>query len=727
MTRTIPQPEWAPTFHKMIAQLQTHDVRAHRRRDERSREFWDEAFDDAELPGLEADNATQSDDADAAPPAERRPPFLHALAALHLSRTFQPVKQLYAAGALTLFDPGTASLIAPLAKVLTKATLPPSVAVANADSALCEKAGLLLVKPAGDGAAGQKSFIESLRNALFDGQPCFALLPPGISLPQDLAKLLPKPLTPPPLDRAALRALLCVMFSRATEGQLDRAMTALPKEFSLGDVSAEALALAFRRAKPKDVIAALAAQTAQFQKGPSNALTFDQFDAEQPAVKLARQTAADLTLWRAGQVPWADIPNGLLFYGPPGTGKTLLARALASEARIPLIEASLSEWQQNVSLGPFLERMQSSFAQARTSAPSIFFLDEIDAIGTRAERNHNSSYSDQVIAAFLIAVSRLRETEGVILIGATNRLEGLDPAILRPGRFDLKLSLGLPSRAGIEAILAKILAETPISAASRERLSRKALGLSPAEIDGALRQSKAACRAAGQPLTEEALAAALESGSQPTAELSWRIAVHEAGHAALGIRLGMTITRITVGPRAGLVDWTPRPEEGVVEDFLDRIALQLAGRAAEEILLGSASAGAGGSEASDLAEATRLALDLELRSGMGRSGLLYWGSSNDLLLSHPELRRHVEAHLQTGLNLSKSVIQRMPVLVEGLAQVVLREGELSGPALNEWVETIRDFDPDIWEDPPGSLVIFPGPRKDGLPRDATKEEPEPSA
>lgn len=717
MTRTIPQPAWAPTFHKMITQLQTHDVRAQRGQDKLSREFWEEAFDEAELPGLEADTATQSDDADAAPPAERRPPFLHALAALHLARTFQPLKQLYATGALTLYDPGTATLIAPLAKVLTTATLPKSVTVASADSALCEKAGLLLVKPAGDGAAGHKSFIESMRNALFDGQPCFCLLQPGIVLPQDLAKLLPKPLTPPPLDRAALRALLHVMFSSATAGQLDGAMAALPKEFSLDNVSSEALALAFRGAKPQHVIAALVAQRAPSQKEPSQALTFDQFDAEQPAVTVARQTAADLALWRAGQLPWADIPNGLLLYGPPGTGKTLLARALASEAKIPLIEASLSEWQQNASLGPFLERMQSSFAQARTSAPSIFFLDEIDAIGTRAERSHNSSYSDQVIAAFLIAVSRLRETEGVILIGATNRLEGLDPAILRPGRFDLKLSLGLPSRAGIEAILAKLLAETPISAASRERLSRKALGLSPAEIDGALRQSKAACRAAGQPLSEEALAAALESGgAQPTADLSWRIAVHEAGHAALGIRLGMTITRITVGPRAGLVDWTPRPEEGVVEDFLDRIALQLAGRAAEEILLGNASAGAGGSEASDLAEATRLALDLELRSGMGGSGLLYWGSSNDLLLSHPELRRHVEAHLQTGLSLAKSVIQRMPVLIEGLAQVALREGELSGPVLHDWVETIRDFDPDVREDPPGSLIIFPGHRKDGLER-----------
>lgn len=718
MTRTTTWPKWAPAFHALIDRLtarQHMDIRS---------ELFGGREGAADTEEEKTPTPKERTDAPASLPTEAaRPFFLHALAALHLARTFQPLQQLYAPRALTLFS-SPFLLTSHLAWAVEKGVLPPSISAITASVTRSGRSGLMIVHPTSDSAASQRTFIETLRTALFEDQPCLIFLPKEISLPSDLATLLPPPVTPPAFDRPALCELLKAMFPSADADSHYWALKALPKYVNLDTLSIEGLALAFRSATPKEVITALVEHVGRVQKGqpqPKASVTFDQFDPEQEAVKVVRQTASDLSAWRTGQLPWSDIPNGLLLYGPPGTGKTLLARALAAEAGVPLIEATFSEWQQNATLGPMLERMHASFSDAYRAAPSIFFLDEIDAIGTRVERSHNSSYSDQVIAAFLVAVTRLREAEGVILIGATNRVEGLDPAILRPGRFDRKLELGLPSRAGIRAILARLLSEAPISVEARERLSRKALGRSPAEIDSALRQARAACRGAGKCLSEEEIVSALNNGSSTTPELSRRIALHEAGHALFGIRLGMDIVRITVGPREGMVMWTPRPHEGLASDFNDRIALRMAGRAAEELLLNRPSAGAGGPSSSDLAQATRLAADLELRYGLGSSGLMWWGVPSDVLITHPDFRRRVDLHLQSGLNQAKAVIRQMPHLVEALAEAVLRDGELSGPALSAWVETIRNFDPNIRNEPCAPVAAIVGPCKPVIGKEDPKE------
>lgn len=708
MTRTTTKPNWAPVFHGMINRL-THPPTSllELLRSAPPEELW---IDDI------TDDATDGDTSDAnygsntpAQPAERLS-VLHALAALQLARICHPLGKLHAPGAITMIDTGPRILVDPLVEVLGKAVLPSGVRAIIARETSDNQPGLLIVKPSGDGASAQRGFLEALHAAIFTRQPCLILRPEGTILPADLAKLLPPPLTPLPMDRAALQELLRVMFTGVRPTQVTKSIARLPKGAALGSLTPEAIALALRASNPSGVVAAIKAHLDTARASTTTGLTIplDHFDPDQPAVKAARQATHDLVAWRAGKLAWSDIPNGLIFFGPPGTGKTQLARAMATEAGLPIVETSAAAWQKGANLSLMLERMQASFSEAQRAAPCVLFIDEIDTMGTREERNHNSSYHDQVMAAFLVGITQLRETAGVILAGATNRLSGLDAAVLRPGRFDLKLPLGMPTRAAIAVMLAGRLSGDSICADARARLATRAIGLSPAQIDGALRQARAECRAVGQPLSEEAIAAAFDNGPGTLPALAWRIALHEAGHAAIAIRLGMSVTRITAGPKSGWVEWMAPATEGLTTDFAARIAVHMAGRAAEEELLGTPSAGAGGSDSSDLANATQLAMEIELRSGLGSSGLLWSDAKAHLLHAHPALRDRVEAHLQNGLRMARDMIRRMPLLVEGLAQVAQREGELSGPALAEWAETIRSFDPDIQQTPPGGIVIFSG-------------------
>ncbi|MET4130648.1 hypothetical protein ACSSV6_004005, partial [Roseovarius sp. MBR-38] len=171
---------------------------------------------------------------------------------------------------------------------------------------------------------------------------------------------------------------------------------------------------------------------------------------DSPALLAARRMVADLLLWKAGQVAWSDLSRSTLFYGPPGTGKTWLARAMGASAGIACVTGSFAEWQAAGHLGDMLREMRKTFAEARSRAPCILFIDEIDAVGSRASRDpHNSNYRTQVINGFLGEMNAIALQEGVIVVGACNFIDRIDPAVLRAGRFDLKIKVPLPDAAGL--------------------------------------------------------------------------------------------------------------------------------------------------------------------------------------------------------------------------------------------------------------------------------------
>lgn len=452
----------------------------------------------------------------------------------------------------------------------------------------------------------------------------------------------------------------------------------LPDSAALSRLTDDDLLIAFRAETAADAIAAIRAQVRA--RAGSAAPSLDDIAGYGEAEATARRLVADLCRWQRGEIRWRDMTRSLLLEGEPGTGKTFLARAIGASAGVPFHASSLAEWQAAGHLGDTLRAMQAVFAAARAQVPSVLFIDEIDSLGSRwAPDTHGGNYRAQVINGFLAEVDGVRDMEGILLIGATNQAEALDPAIRRPGRFDHTVRVPRPGPEAIRRILAHHLgAELPD--AERERIVPLASGRSAAAIDAAIREARSRAREASRPFSASDLEAVLRPALAPSADRAWRIAVHEVGHLVVGLRLTDGVPRrIMAAPECGAVDFDWPAPPATRAEIEGHLAMRLGGRAAEEVITGEASAGAGGSDDSDLAIATDLALRLEVRFGMGTSSLLYRRDAEAALLADPDLVGRVTAHLDRALARAKAVIaeEREAVLslVERLIAARVIEGE----------------------------------------------------
>ena len=218
--------------------------------------------------------------------------------------------------------------------------------------------------------------------------------------------------------------------------------------------------------------------------------------------------------------------------------------------------------------------------------------------------------------------------EGVLIVGTCNDLSAIDPAVLRPGRFDAHVPVPVPGRPAVARMIEGAFPDT--DPAILAPAIRAAAGLTAAEIDGAIRSARAKARDAGKGAPHEHFFAGLSDRAWP-ADIARRIAVHEAGHAIVARALDLgVIQRIALTPGGGEIELIRNKIHGLLSEFEDHIAYDLAGRAAEMLVFGQPSAGAGGSKKSDLAKATALARHIELMSGLGRSGLAWNGAVEDL-------------------------------------------------------------------------------------------------
>ena len=463
----------------------------------------------------------------------------------------------------------------------------------------------------------------------------------------------------------------------------------LPSDAALRGLEAEAWHLALRAADPAAWTAELCRLAAGAPARRTATLTLDDLSLEDGPVRdAAARLVADMAGWRAGRVAWSEMTRSLLIHGAPGTGKTWLARAIAGSAGLPLIAASLGDWQAAGHLGDLLREMRATFARARTAAPCVLFLDELDAAGSRgSDDRHASTYRAQVIAGLLEQLDGVLGLEGVLVLAATNDPGAIDPALRRPGRLDRTLALPLPGRAGLHAMLARQLGDA-LPPEALDDVSRRAIGHSPAEIDAALREARSLTRAAGRRITAADIAGALGLGPEAPG-LMRRMAVHEAGHAVAFHRLrqaGILAGRITaarIGATCGLVAIEEQPGTPTRVGLEARITCRLAGRAAEALVLGALGTGAGGDAGSDLALATGLALQLELSWGLG-GGLTWHANPMARLAADPHLRDRVEAHLQRG---------------HGRATVLLKESRPLLDALASRLEAERVIEGDPFENP----------------------------
>lgn len=329
----------------------------------------------------------------------------------------------------------------------------------------------------------------------------------------------------------------------------------------------------------------------------------------------------------------AKIPKGVLLVGSPGTGKTMLARAVAGEANVPFFSISGSEFVE-MFVGVGASRVRDLFAKAKKNSPAIIFIDEIDAVGRRRGSGMGGGHDEreQTLNQILVEMDGFETGTNVIVLAATNRSDVLDPALLRPGRFDRRTNITLPERKDREAILKVHFKSKPVdSSVNLDALAAKTAGSSGADlanianeaaIIAARRDSK---KISNADITEafEKVAIGPERKTKVMNEEEKRMtAYHEAGHALVGHVLPDSdpVHKVTIIPRGGTggVTWFLPPEDrnytSIIE-FKDILARALGGRIAEKIIYGDerVTTGAG----SDLRKATEIARDMVIEQGMG--------------------------------------------------------------------------------------------------------------
>ena len=400
----------------------------------------------------------------------------------------------------------------------------------------------------------------------------------------------------------------------------------------------------------------------------------------------------------------ARVPKGALLVGPPGTGKTLLARAVAGEAGVPFYSASGSEFIE-VFVGVGASRVRKLFEQAKSKAPAIVFIDELDAIGKSRTGSHGGGGTDereQTLNQLLVEMDGFDARDGIIVLGATNRPEILDNALLRPGRFDRQVLVDRPDGTGRHAILQVHARKVKLAGdVDLEYVARRTPGMVGADLENVL--NEAALLAArgeksevGMPELHAAIdrvVVGLERKNRLINTKERRIvAFHEAGHAIVAELAASAepVHKVSIVPRGlaalGYMQQTPEDRNLLQEDeLMDRLAVLLGGRAAEHLAFGKFSTGA----ANDLERATGLARRMVCEFGMsssmgpvayqsdnrgrraGDSGSSEWSED-----ATGRIEAEVQALLTRAFDSAVATLSRRRAVLDGMAEALLAQGSL---------------------------------------------------
>jgi AAA+ superfamily predicted ATPase len=413
-----------------------------------------------------------------------------------------------------------------------------------------------------------------------------------------------------------------------------------------------------------------------------------------------RDLAADLADYRAGRIGWSEIDRGILLYGPPGTGKTTFARALGRTCGVRVVAASATKWWSSGGgyLSDALKAMRKSFADAKEAAEDgdvgILFVDELDSLGNRDLLGHdkNSQLFREYINAFLECLDGFEGREGVVVVGATNNPDHVDPAIRRSGRLDRMVAIPLPDAAARQGILRWHLAGD-LRDADLSDIAARTGGLSGADLERIAREGRRRARRERRPMILEDLERSLPKPIVVPPEDLRRAAVHEAGHALVGHALGHRLHEISISPVVYLnasvfegggcqiekqKDLTDTRDSYITDD-----AIFLAGLAAEEVMLGARGDGGGWGESGDLYKATLTCARMEITLGLGRClAVLAPSSGKDDVMKtfrgHPVVQAAVEQTLREQFDRAKDIVTRRRADVERLAAALLERHRIPG-------------------------------------------------
>jgi cell division protease FtsH len=384
------------------------------------------------------------------------------------------------------------------------------------------------------------------------------------------------------------------------------------------------------------------------------------------------------------------IPKGVLLVGHPGTGKTLLARAVAGEANVPFFSISGSDFVE-MFVGVGASRVRDLFEQGKKNAPCIIFIDEIDAVGRHRGAGLGGGHDEreQTLNQLLVEMDGFESNEGVILIAATNRPDVLDPALLRPGRFDRRVVVPLPDVRGREEILRVHTRKIPLADdVDLSILARGAPGFSGAELSNMV--NEAALNAARNnrksvlmydfELAKDKVLMGAERKSMLLTEEEKKVtAYHEAGHAIVAAFMPHSdpLHKVTIIPRGMALGVTMQlPESDKHNHTLDylstRIAVAMGGRIAEEIFLSQQSTGA----ASDIESATALARKMVCEWGMSKLGPLTFGKKEEQIFLGRELSQHRDFSEETAKEIDSEVRRLVGIGYENARKIILENKDI---------------------------------------------------
>jgi len=390
------------------------------------------------------------------------------------------------------------------------------------------------------------------------------------------------------------------------------------------------------------------------------------------------------------------IPKGVLMMGPPGTGKTLLARAIAGEANVPFFSISGSDFVE-MFVGVGASRVRDLFEQGKKNAPCIIFIDEIDAVGRHRGAGLGGGHDEreQTLNQLLVEMDGFESNDGVILIASTNRPDVLDPALLRPGRFDRRVVVSRPDVRGREGILKVHTRKIPLGEdVDISVIARGTPGFTGADLANlvneaalnAARYNKKLVAMGDFELAKDKVLMGAERKSMVISNEEKRVtAYHEAGHTLVGLKVPNAdpVHKVTIIPRGMALGVTQQLPEGDRHNYseeylLGQIAILMGGRIAEETFLGSITTGA----SNDIERATELARAMVCEYGMSEMGPLTFGKKEEQIFLGREIAQHRDFSEDTAIKIDKQVkkivtaqFERAKVIIEENRDTMVRLAE----------------------------------------------------
>lgn len=444
---------------------------------------------------------------------------------------------------------------------------------------------------------------------------------------------------------------------------------------------------------------------ARYDQRPETGISFDDIAGIDEAKAEFEEIVSFLREPERYTLVGAKIPKGVLLVGPPGTGKTLLAKAIANEANVPFYNVAGSEFVE-MFIGIGAARIRDLFKKASENTPCIVFIDEIDAVGRErgAGIGGGNDEREQTLNQLLTEMDGFKENKGVIVVGATNRVDILDSALLRPGRFDRQITVGLPDRLGRLGILKVHARNKPLAEdVSLLQIANRTPGFSGADLANLLNEAAIlATRYKKNIITKNEVNEAVDriiggiaGSAMEDTKNKKLIAYHEVGHAIVGSLLQNhdDVEKVTLIPRGsakGLTWFAPEEDQMLISraQLLARITTTLGGRVAERVIFGETEVTTGASN--DLQQVTNIARQMVTRYGMSSLGPIALETNNNEQIFKGEMSNRIDSEVCRIINhceqLATRIIRDNRVIIDLIVERLLDAETLNGDEFRELVK-----------------------------------------